>query len=221
MMARTDPVRRARRYDWWSRRPGALRWLYRFAFLGREGDLRTRSIEALDPAPGERILEVGCGRGNGFSPIREGITSTGQLVGLDASRGMVEAARHRVRDSGWGNVHVVRGDARWPPFGPGGFDAAYAAMSLSAVSDPRTAIEATADLLRPGGRLVVLDARPFERIPLRPLNLLVRPIARFATNWVPEADLLSAIRGAFDAVDVSSYNAGSIVVVRARTTVDA
>ena len=216
-MTRSDPVGRARRYDWWSRRPRALRWLYRIAFLGREGAFRRRSIEALDPAPGERILEIGCGRGVGFPPIREGITDTGRLVGLDASRGMVEAARDRVRDAGWDNVHVVRGDARRLPFVPGEFDAVYAAMSLSAVSDPRAAIEAAKAVLRRGGRLVLLDARPFEAPALRPLNLLAGPVARYATNWVPEVDLISAVSGSFDTTDVSRFNAGSIVVIRART----
>lgn len=202
-------------YDWWSRHPRAMDLLYVFAFMGRESTIRERSVEALDPAPGERVLEVGCGAGRGFEPVREGIGPTGELVGMDASAGMVRAARERAREAGWENVHVLRGDARRPPVAEGSFDAAYAAMSVSAVPDPAAAIEAVEGLLGPGGRFVLLDARPFQG-PLRPLNGVVVPISRALTDWVPEVDLVDSLRGTFDDVSVTGFNGGTVFVAVAR-----
>lgn len=217
MAARTDGGG-SRLYDRWSRHPRALELLYFVAFLGRGARFRRRTIEALDPAPGERVLEVGCGNGNGLAALRAGVGADGLLVGLDASRGMVRSARTRIRDRGWRNVHVVRGDARRQPLVPGSFDAAYAAMSLSAVRDPGRAVAATRAALRPGGRLVVLDARPFERWPWRLLTPAVVPLAEYATDWVPRVDLVAALRREFETVEVATCNAGSVLVARARAS---
>lgn len=201
-------------YDWWSRHPRALDLLYAVAFLGRERRIRRRSFEALAPARGERVLEIGCGTGAGLDRLREAVGPAGTVVGLDASPGMVRAARDRVRGAGWGNVHVVRGDARRPPVPDGAFDAAYAAMSLSAVPDPERAVAAARRALRPGGRLVVLDARPFEGWPWRLANLVVVPLSRLLTDWVPEVDLPAAVRREFETAEVTGFNAGTIFVAR-------
>lgn len=213
----SDETRVGELYDWWSRHPRVLEGMYDIALFGRDGAIRDRSLELLDATPGERVLEVGCGFGNSFPALREGVGSDGCLVGLDVSRGMTRAARTRVHDRGWRNVEVVRGDARRPPIAPGAFDAAYAKMSLSAVPDPEAAIGATRTALRPGGRFVVLDARPFQQWPWRLLNPLVVPISEYATNWVPAVDIVDVLRDEFETVRVSSFNAGSIFVACART----
>lgn len=206
-----------RLYDWWSRHPRLLQALYASVFLGRESTFRRRAIETLDLSPEERVLEVGCGTGNSFAPLRAGVGSSGSVVALDVSRGMVRTARGRIREAGWQNVHVVRGDARQPPVAEGRFDAAYAAMSISAVPDPERAIEATTTALRPGGRLVVLDSRPLQQWPLCLANPIVVPIAERATNWVPRVDLLGCLRDQFETVDVTTFTAGAILIARART----
>jgi demethylmenaquinone methyltransferase/2-methoxy-6-polyprenyl-1,4-benzoquinol methylase len=207
-------------YDWWSTHPRALHALYALAFLGREGRFRQRSVRALDPQPGDRILEVGCGNGNSFSRLRGGVGPKGTVVGIDESAGMVRAARDRISATGCRNVHVLRGDARRLPVARGTFDAAYAAMSVSAVPDPERAVEAVNRALRPGGRFVVLDARPFAQWPWKLANAVVVPVAEAATNWVPQVDLLSALRSEFEQVDVETFNAGSIFVAVARTNAD-
>lgn len=203
-------------YDWWSRHPRLLEGLYAGVFLGREASFRRRAIETLDPGAGEDVLEVGCGSGNSFESLRAGVGPGGSVVGLDVSEGMGRSARARIRDAGWTNVHVVLGDARRPPVSAERFDAAYAAMSLSAVPDPERAIERTATVLRPGGRFVVLDARPFQRWPWRLANPVVVALAERGTNWVPEVDLLAVLRREFETVEVESFTAGAIVIVHAQ-----
>jgi demethylmenaquinone methyltransferase/2-methoxy-6-polyprenyl-1,4-benzoquinol methylase len=202
-------------YDWWSRHPRALEMLYCLAFLGREASFRRRAMAALDPSPGEHVLELGCGTGNSFAAIRDGVGPGGAVVGLDFSRGMVRAAHERVGDAGWTNVHVVRGDACHPPV-DGAVDAAYASMSLSAVPEPERAVVAIHDALRPGGRFVVLDARPFSGGLGLLLNPFIVPTAEWATDWVPGVDAVAALQRTFASVSVDSFNAGSIFVATAR-----
>lgn len=212
----TDTRYGDRIYDWWSRHPRALDLLYQMAFLGREKEFRHLAIETLDLAPGESVLEIGCGTGNSFEPLRQSVGSDGTVVGIDASRGMTHAARDRIRRKEWQNVHVLRGDARRPPVSDGTHDTAYTAMSLSAVADPERAIRAIETALRPGGRVVVLDAQPFQRFPWTLLNPISTSIAKAATNWVPQVDLVAALRREFGTVDVTTFNAGSILVACAR-----
>jgi demethylmenaquinone methyltransferase/2-methoxy-6-polyprenyl-1,4-benzoquinol methylase len=208
-------------YDWWSRHPRALDALYGLAFLGREDECRGRAIERCALRSGDRVLEIGCGNGIGFRPLRDGVGSTGTVVGLDVSRGMVQRATQRIDDAAWANVHAIRADARRPPLPDDSFDVAYAAMSLSAVPEPNRAITAAKRVLRPGGRFVVLDARPFEQWPWTLANVVVGPLAKAATDWVPQVDLLAGLRREFEHVDAETFNGGSILVALARTRADA
>lgn len=207
-------------YDWWSRHPRALSALYALAFAGRERPIRRRAVETLALESGERVLEVGCGTGNSFEPLARGVGSEGTVVGLDASAGMANAARDRARGGGWDRVHAIRGDATRLPVPPGSFDAAYAAMSLSAIPDPVAAVDAVREALAPGGRFVVLDARPFQWAPLAVLNPLLVPLFEATTDWVPEVDLVETLDDRFDTVRVESFNAGSIFVARAQVAAE-
>lgn len=217
MTAENDETVSEHVYDWWSRHPRALDILYDAAFFGRERAFRQRAIEALHLTPGEYVFEVGCGNGNSFPALREAVGPNGTIVGLDASRGMVRSAHPRIRDAGWQNVHVLWGDARRPPVADEMFDAAYASMSISAISNPERAVESIKTALQPGGRFVVLDAQPFQRWPWRIANPIIVPIAERATNWVPQVDLLAVLRREFETVDVATFNAGSIFIACAQT----
>lgn len=204
-----------RLYDWWGRNPWALRALYTLAFLGRERTFRRRSVAALQLEAGDSVLEVGCGNGNSFRRLREAVGPEGRVVGVDYSHGMVTAATRRIEREGWENVHAVFGDATTLGVQSNAFDAAYASMSLSAMPDPIAAIENVARCLRPAGRLAVLDARPFQPLPLRILNPLVVPVLEALTDWDSETDIPAGIESHFESATVRGYNAGTIYVASA------
>ena len=187
--------------------------LYTAAFLGREREFREESLERLGLTAGEQVLEIGCGRGNSLQAIRHAVGPDGTVVGLDLSQGMIRAARDRIQRRQWQNVHVCLADVRRPPIRHQSMDAAYAGMSLSAVTDPTQVIQAVKRILRPGGRFVVLDARPFRAFPWALINPLVTPVAKRTTNWVPEVDIVAVLRREFERVDVTSFNGGSIVIL--------
>ncbi|MEZ3116091.1 methyltransferase domain-containing protein [Halobaculum sp. MBLA0147] len=200
-------------YDWWSRHPRAMRLLYALSFLGRESTFRDRARDALAPAPGERLLELGCGDGRALPHLAAAVGPDGHVLGLDASEGMTTAAAARTASDD--TVSVVRGDGRRLPVPDGTLDGAYSAMALSAVPEPAAAVDAVHAALHPGGRYVVLDARPFADGPLRAIDALTVPISRRLTDWVPSVDLVATLRDRFETVSVDTYNAGSIVLVRA------
>jgi len=202
-------------YDRWSRHRVALRGLYALAFLGRERTFRRRSVAALDLAAGESVLELGCGPGNSFERLRDAVGPTGTVVGIDYSSGMVDRAADRVTRAGWENVHVVLGDATRPALPEGGFDAVYAAMSLSATPDPVAAVETATSTLRPDGRLAVLDARPFRSLPWSLTNPFVVPVLARLTDWDHETDLPGVVAERFADSSVRGYGGGNIYVASA------
>lgn len=202
-------------YDRWSRHRWALDALYELVFLGRQRRFRRESLAALALERGERVLELGCGPGNSLAALRDAVGPEGVVVGLDFSPGMVARATERVADAGWENVHVVRGDATRPGVPDGVFDAAYAAMSLSAMSDPAAAVRAAAASLDPDGRLAVLDARPFQSLPLSLANPVLDPVLARLTDWNYEADVPGAIEASFGTTTVESYEGGAVYVATA------
>lgn len=205
-----------RLYDRWSRHPGALDVMYAVVFLGRHRAMRRRSVDALDLAAGDSVLELGCGLGNSFPALRERVGAAGRVVGVDYSQGMVERAAERVRANGWENVHVVRADATRPCAVASAFDGVYAGMSLTAMPDAGRVVRQAHRALRPGGTLAVLDARPFQRFPATVLNPVVVPLAERLTNWYPDSDVPAAMRRTFGNVAVTDANGGSTFVAHAR-----
>ncbi|PSP76663.1 methyltransferase type 11 [Halobacteriales archaeon QS_3_64_16] len=202
-------------YDFWSEHRGLYDAFLDLALFGREGRARRRALSVLDLDAGKRVLDLGCGPGVNFDALAERVGPAGRVVGLDSSRGMVRAARKRAARAP-APTAVLWGDATTLPTRKNSFDAAYATLSLSAMPDPESAIENLHEVLRPGGRLVVLDARPFRTGAWRALNPIVVPPATYATNWYPEADIPGAIRRTFADAACWRTNAGSLYVATGR-----
>jgi len=100
-------------------------------------------LEWLNPQPGERILDLGCGDGQ----LTEKIAAAGaQVVGVDASAEMVEGARHRGL-----NAEVCNAEAL--PF-QAEFDAVFSNAALHWIRDQDAMLAGVHRALRPGGRFV-------------------------------------------------------------------
>jgi ubiquinone/menaquinone biosynthesis C-methylase UbiE len=105
--------------------------------------------------PGERVLDVGCGRGASLLPAAEAVGPSGTAVGIDLAPGMVQATATEARRRGLTQVHVQVGDAEAPDFPDASFDAVLGGLVLFFLPDTAAAVRAYARLLRPGGRLVL------------------------------------------------------------------
>ena len=111
--------------------------------------------DALDPRPGERVLEIGAGTGAYALNVAGDVGPDGAIDILDAHPTQLEAAMRGARERGIENVRAVLGDARFLPFEDGCFDAAYAVAAVGDGPDPQAVLAELARVLRPGGRLVV------------------------------------------------------------------
>ncbi len=133
------------------------RWLSRpFARIGR---LRTATVSCLGLKPGDSVLDVGCGTGLNLPLLVEAVGPTGRVVGLDFSEGMLREARQRVEANRWANVELVHGDAARLDGVGQPFDAVMSTWALGIVDDLPAALQRAVDVLKPRGRLAILDFR--------------------------------------------------------------
>ncbi len=107
-------------------------------------------------APGEAVLEVGCGPGIDVFDLVELLGPAGRLVGLDASEVMIAEARRRVKELNFPITFEV-GEAQALPFSDGTFDVCRAARLLEHLTDAGRGLAEMARVTRPGGRIVVFD----------------------------------------------------------------
>ena len=114
------------------------------------GPIADGVVQVLDPRPGQRVLDLGCGRGAVLVRIAPHV---GSAVGVDVSPAMV--AQCRAALAGSPNVRVELGDAQVPDPGLGLFDAVTASLVLFFLPDPVTALRQWRARLVAGGRCVI------------------------------------------------------------------
>lgn len=137
--------------------------------------------DVLSPRSGERLLEVGCGSGALCRLIAPALMPDGELIGLDVARDMVAAARRYASET-LDIAPLLRfeiGAAEKLPYGDATFDAAFAARLLLHVTDRVTIVREMARVVRPGGRIVMMDW-DFETVTVDHAN---RTLTRRVLNW--------------------------------------
>jgi demethylmenaquinone methyltransferase/2-methoxy-6-polyprenyl-1,4-benzoquinol methylase len=194
---------------------------------------RYATVKAIDPLPGERILDIACGTGTSSVALtRTGAT----VVGLDFSPGMLAQARRK-----HSTLEFVQGDATKLPFVSDEFDAVTISFGLRNVVEPKLAIDEMYRVLKPGGRLVITE---FSRPPVALLRAgyfsylkYVMPTVASVTGsnteaykyleesikeWPDQGTLSQWIRGAgFTRVAYRNLTAGIVAMHRGRKPADA
>ncbi|HVS14512.1 MAG TPA: bifunctional demethylmenaquinone methyltransferase/2-methoxy-6-polyprenyl-1,4-benzoquinol methylase UbiE [Thermoanaerobaculia bacterium] len=137
----------ARRYD----------RLNRVLSLGADRRWRRRAVAALELADGDRVLDVATGTADlalEIARARPGV----EVIGVDPSLGMLEVGRRKVAAAALeGRVRLEEADGQALPFAVDSFDAACIAFGIRNVPDRRLGLAEMARVVRPGGRVVVLE----------------------------------------------------------------
>lgn len=205
---------------------------YRATIERLEAKPRRLALERADIRSRDRVLEVAVGPGAALVEMARSVDPDVPVVGLDLSEGMLRQAARRAAEAGLANIELVQGDARALPFADGGFDVVFNAYMLDLIrlADMPTVLGEFHRVLRPGGRLVLLNLskrdpsrltwyeRLYRALPRRWTPYVVgacRPVAMsdgvhaagfeeitrtYIPNWLP-AELVTARRPSTEAFD--------------------
>jgi arsenite methyltransferase len=116
---------------------------------------RRRTIELMAPLPGERILDVGCGPGLLALELSVVVGDTGKVLGIDSSPSMIELAKQRCADLD--NVVLAQGDATDLAIDDNSMDVVCCTQVLLYVAEYEKALSEMFRVLKPGGRVLVLE----------------------------------------------------------------
>lgn len=199
--------------------------------FGNDALWRAASTRAVDPKPGERILDLGAGTASSSASLAR---SGAEVVAADFSPGML--AEGRRRHEHLPNLSFVEADAMNLPFEDAEFDAVTMSYSLRNVQDPKKAIRELYRVTKPGGRILINEfstpPNPVFRGLYRFYNAQVLPrVARLAgTNseaydylnesirdWPDQKALAAWIRDA-GWIDVAHRNLSLGIVALHRAT---
>jgi SAM-dependent methyltransferase len=112
-------------------------------------------LRAAALAPGEDVLDLGCG--NGALTLEAGdAVAPGRVVGIDLSSAMLANGRARAAAAGRSNVSFVHADAQVYAFEPASFDVVVSNAGAMFFDDQNAALTNLRTALKPGGRIVLL-----------------------------------------------------------------
>lgn len=124
--------------------------------MGNAALWRIATKRAVDPQPGQSILDVAAGTGTSSAALA---TSGAHVVAADFSEGMISVGRERLADNR--RVEFVKADATALPFDDDAFDAVTISFGLRNIVKPQAALAEFFRVIRPGGRVVVCEfSRP-------------------------------------------------------------
>ncbi len=126
-------------------------------------------VQALDPQPGERVLELAAGLGETGMLAAELVAPAGIVTISDQAEAMLDGARERARELGLSNLEFRVLNAEWIDAPVASFDAVLCRWGVMLMIDPGAALAETRRVLRPGGRLALavwdeLEANPWASL---------------------------------------------------------
>lgn len=196
--------------------------------LGQDRAWRRAVVAAVDPRPGQRILDLAAGTGTSSEPFA---AAGAVIVPADLSLGMLAVGRRRRP-----GLAFVAGDALQLPFQSGCFDAVTISFGLRNVEDTTGALRELRRVTRPGGRLVVCEFSTPVWPPFRALyrNYLLTALPALASvvssnpaayaylaesilAWPDQSGLADRLAGAgWSGVEWRNLSGGIVALHRAR-----
>ena len=150
---------------------------------------RERAVDRANVGPGSDALDVCCGTGDLALALRRRIGPDGRVVGCDFSEPMLELARQKSGEEGLA-VEFGWADALDLPYGDKSFDAVTVGFGARNLADLEKGLAEMARVLRPGGRLAILEITRPQR----------EPLSTFYSLWFDRmVPVLGAVAGDQDA----------------------
>ena len=134
--------------------------------FGRDKAIREKLVELAAPAPGEKVLDVGCGTGTLALALKSSV-GTGEVHGIDASPEMIQVAQEKAAKAG-SDIDFQVALIEAIPFPDASFDLVTSSLMLHHLPDDlkRTGLDEIRRVLKPGGRFMAMDFAAHSHSPL-------------------------------------------------------
>ena len=131
-------------------------------------------LDAIEPQPGQRVLELAAGLGETGMLAAELVAPVGGVIVSDQAEAMLEGARARAHELGLTNIEFKVFNAEWIDLPLASVDAVLCRWGYMLMADPGAALAETRRVLRPGGRLALavwdsVQANPWALLPAQEL----------------------------------------------------
>jgi SAM-dependent methyltransferase len=143
----------AAQIEYWNASAGETWALFQEQLDRQIAPLGLEAIRALAPAPGESILDIGCGCGQTTLDLARRVGNEGRVVGIDISSLMLEVARRRPPAARSLQPEFCEVDAQYGDLGNAVYDAAFSRFGIMFFSDPIAAFSNIRKALKAHGRL--------------------------------------------------------------------
>ncbi|MDH3584140.1 MAG: bifunctional demethylmenaquinone methyltransferase/2-methoxy-6-polyprenyl-1,4-benzoquinol methylase UbiE [Phycisphaerae bacterium] len=152
--------------------------------LGRDQAWRRKAVRLCEVRPGQRVLDVACGTGDLALAFAD--AEPAGVVGVDFTREMLDLARHKqVTTATQTPLQWVEGDAQRLPVASGSVDVVSIAFGIRNVAEPARALAEFHRVLRPGGRLLILEfSVPANPLLRRGYLLYFRHVLPRTATWI-------------------------------------
>jgi demethylmenaquinone methyltransferase / 2-methoxy-6-polyprenyl-1,4-benzoquinol methylase len=161
---------------------------------------RVRAADRAEVGPGDSVLDVCCGTGDFSFELADRVAPGGNVVGCDFSEPMLDLAREKAADRGLDSVRFEWADALQLPYDAGRFDAVTVGFGVRNFADRDRGLREMARVLKPGGRLVILEFTEPRRPPFSTFyslwfDRIVPVLGRLTPNPEAYAYLAESVRG--------------------------
>jgi demethylmenaquinone methyltransferase/2-methoxy-6-polyprenyl-1,4-benzoquinol methylase len=148
---------------------------------------KKQTIDMSGVREGHTVLDLAGGTGDLTMKFSQLVGPEGQVILADINDSMIKVGRDKLIDKGVvGNVNYVQANAENLPFPDNTFDCITIAFGLRNVTDKQTALESMARVLKPGGRLLILEFSKTEN------SLLTKAYDTYSFNILPKIGKLVA-----------------------------
>jgi demethylmenaquinone methyltransferase/2-methoxy-6-polyprenyl-1,4-benzoquinol methylase len=160
---------------------------------------RVRAADRAEVGPGDAVLDVCCGTGDLAFELAGRVAPGGHVVGCDFSEQMLDLAREKAAARG-ATVRFEWADALQLPYDAGRFDAVTVGFGVRNFADRNRGLREMARVLKPGGRLVVLEFTAPTRPPFSTFyslwfDRIVPVLGRLTPNPDAYSYLAESVRG--------------------------